>query len=89
MTVLQTGMAMNHSAEGVGPTKDKLIGAQRRGIGKDRGGIQCAVIYPSKIVEQSQCCCRVIESKGQGSIPSWLTFWELLAYESWGVTSDA
>jgi hypothetical protein len=70
----QTGMAMNHSAESVGPTEDKFMVAQRRGIGKDRGYIQCASINLCEIVKQSPGCGRAVESKGQESIPSWLSF---------------
>lgn len=69
LPVLEMGMAMNHSAERVRPTKDKFMGAQRWSIGEGRGDIQCAVIKLREIVEQSQCCFRAVESKGQGSIP--------------------
>lgn len=69
LPVLEMGMAMNHSAERVRPTKDKFMGAQRWSIGEDRGDIQCAVIKLREIVEQSQCCFRAVESKSQGSIP--------------------
>lgn len=67
--VLQAGMPVNHAAESVGPTEDKFVGAQRRGIGKNRGYIQCAVIKLAEILKQSPCCGRAVESKGQRSIP--------------------
>jgi len=67
-------MAMNHSAESVGPAEDQFMAAQRRRISEDRGDIQCAVIKLPEIVKQAACCGRVVESKGQGFIPSWFAF---------------